>query len=176
MKKMFSFLLALTLILSLTTTAFAATLDNSGETDTADVTATYVAGQSGSTVYSVDVAWEGLTFTYNGATTGTWDPATHTYSGSMEAGWASNSGTITITNHSNAAITATASYAAKTGYEAVGMTFGNNEAQIASADNQEGENGAGVAKSVQITVTPNGNLPETAATATVIGTITVTIQ
>ncbi len=173
MKKLISLLLALTFVLSLSTTAFAATLDNTGESDTADVTATYVAGQSAGTVYSVDVAWEGLTFTYNGAAEGTWDPATHSYNGSTEAGWAEGNGTITVTNHSNAAITATASYAAKPGYEAVGMTFGNNGAEIASADNGDG---TGSAKTGEITVEPNGTLPDTATNETVIGTITVTIS
>ncbi len=178
MKKQFALLLTLALVLGLSTTAFAAETDKietQKGTATADVKATYVAGQSGGTVYSVDVAWEGLTFTYNGASTGAWDPATHTYNGTTAAGWATSNGTITVTNHSNAAIKVNLSYTANEGFDDVSMTFDNNNFNVGNADS--GANGAaGQAKSFTAKVTPAGTLPDTTTTETVIGTITVTIE
>ncbi len=174
MKKLISLLLALALVLSFSATAFASSLDAAGSSSQAQVKATYKAGYSGGTVYSVDVTWEGLSFTYNGAAQGTWDPETHTYTGTTEAGWDKGEGVITLTNHSNTAITATAAYAAADGYETVSMVFGSNGAVIASADKGDGTQGE--AQTGTITVTPSGTLPDTADTETVIGTITITIQ
>lgn len=50
-------------------------------------------------VYKVDVTWEKLTFTY---TSPTWNANTHVYEGGT---WNEDSGTITVTNHSNWGIT-----------------------------------------------------------------------
>ncbi len=170
MTKTVSILLALALVLSLAIPALA-------DDRQADVTATYIAGHDGGVVYNVDVTWDGLSFIYNGASKGDWDPVTHTYTGASAAGWAEGNGTITITNHSNAAITAEAAYKAAEGFDAVGVDFGGNNVTIGSADNGEGENGAGLAKSAEITVTPKGTLPENnTGKAVVVGTITVTIQ
>ena len=81
---------------------------------TADVNGTYQAGSSGAVVYSVDIAWTNMNFTYTGAGEA-WDPETHQYSGSSEGAWTASNDSITVTNHSNAAVKATASYQAETG-------------------------------------------------------------
>lgn len=75
-----------------------------------------------------------------------------------------------MTNHSNAAVTATASFQADGGYEAVSMTFGeNNGNTIATAVGTQ----VGEAPSATITVTPSGDLP--ADTNGTIGSVTLTI-
>ena len=89
---------------------FAADGVGEGGSDSADVTGTYAEGTSSIPVYSVDIAWEGLSFTYNGGNEGTWNPDTHQYDGSTEPGWADDEGVITITNHSNVAVTALSTY------------------------------------------------------------------
>ena len=136
----------------------------------AEVKGTYQPGGSGAVVYSVDIAWTDMNFTYTGAGEGTWNPETHQYSGSSEGAWTASNDSITVTNHSNAAVKATASYKAETGYESTTMTFGNNEATVATAVGTE----VASAPSATITVTPGGTLAES-ANGGKIGTITVSI-
>ena len=171
MKKITTLLAAAALTCTMGTTAFAADQDgvNTGSYS-ADVKGTYQAGSSGA-VYSVDIAWTDMSFTYTGAGEGTWDPETHQYSGgSSEGAWTASNDSITVTNHSNAAVKATASYQAETGYESTTMTFGNNEATVATAVGTE----VASAPSATITVTPGGTLAES-ANGGKIGTITVSI-
>ena len=136
----------------------------------AEVKGTYQAGSSGAVVYSVDIAWTDMSFIYTGAGEGTWDPETHQYSGSSEGAWTASNDSITVTNHSNAAVKATASYQAETGYESTTMTFGNNGATVATAVDTE----VASAPKAIITVTPGGTLAESADGGK-IGTITVSI-
>lgn len=169
MKKITTLLAAAALTCAMGTTAFAAdqTGVNTGSYS-ADVKGTYQAG--GAVVYSVDIAWTDMSFTYTGAGEGTWDPETHQYSGSSEGAWTASDDSITVTNHSNAAVKATASYQAETGYESTTMTFGNNEATVATAVGTE----VASAPSATITVTPSGTLAQS-ANGGKIGTITVSI-
>ena len=79
MKKLIATALALTMTLSLSTTALAAGNVNGagvGSQDPIDVTAKYNDGATEPTVYSVDLTWEDMTFTYNESGTRTWDPDT----------------------------------------------------------------------------------------------------
>lgn len=64
MKKTISVLLALVLILAMSTTAFAATIESSPGSQDIDVNAKYVDGVSAPTKYSVDVSWGAMEFTY----------------------------------------------------------------------------------------------------------------
>ena len=171
MKKMISLLAAAALTCTMGTTAFAADQDGVKTGDyTADVNGTYQAGISGDVVYSVDIAWTDMSFTYTGAGEGTWDPETHQYSGSSEGAWTASDDSITVTNHSNAAVKATAKFEADSGYESTTMSFGNNEATVATAVGTE----VASAPSATITVTPGGTLAESADGGK-IGTITVSI-
>ena len=77
-----------TATLSLSTTALAAgNVDGAGvgSQDPIDVTAKYNDGATEPTVYSVDLTWEDMTFTYNESGTRTWDPDTHTYTDTTSA-------------------------------------------------------------------------------------------
>lgn len=170
MKKLVSMLAAAALVCTMSTTAFAADQDGVGTGSySADVKGTYQAGGSGAVVYSVDIAWTNMNFTYTGAGEA-WDPETHQYSGSSEGAWTASNDSITVTNHSNAAVEATASYQAEPGYESTTMTFGNNGATVATAVGTE----VASAPSATITVTPGGTLAES-ANGSKIGTITVSI-
>ena len=99
----------------------------------AEVKGTYQPGGSGAVVYSVDIAWTDMNFTYTGAGEGTWNPETHQYEGGTEASWTDSNASVTVINHSNAPVTATASYAADPDYGSTTMTFGNNGATVATA-------------------------------------------
>ena len=171
MKKITTLLAAAALTCAMGTTAFAADQDGVNTGDyTADVKGTYQAVGSGAVVYSVDIAWTDMSFTYTGVGEGTWDPETHQYSGSSEGAWTASDDSITVTNHSNAAVKATAKFEADSGYESTTMTFGNNEATVATAVGTE----VASAPSATITVTPSGTLAES-ANGGKIGTITVNI-
>lgn len=170
LKKITALLATAALVLTMSTTAFA---ENQTGVSTggysATVNGTYQAGGSSATVYSVDITWDDMSFTYTAAGQGTWNPETHKYDGGSEASW-SGSKNIVVTNHSNAAVTATAKFEADSGYESTSMTFGDKSGStIATAvDTQVNK-----APKATITVTPGGSLPE--STNGKIGTITVNI-
>ena len=172
MKKLLSIILSLALIMSMSMTAFAADVEADGGSASANVTGTYNAGSDGGVEYSVDIEWSGLNFTYNEGGK-SWNATTHTYD-TTEAGWAESDAKITVTNHSNAAITATPTWTAAEGYSDVTMTFANeSDTEITSLGLDSAElNNAAV--SGTITVTPGGTLANT-ANQTVIGTVTVTV-
>ena len=113
MKKLIATALALTMTLSLSTTALAAgNVDGAGvgSQDPIDVTAKYNDDATEPTVYSVDLTWEDMTFTYNESGTRTWDPDTHTYTDTTSAGWDKTTAAVTATNHSNAQVTVSFTY------------------------------------------------------------------
>ena len=168
MKKLISLILALALVMSMSAVVFAEDQTNVGVGDyTADVTGTYVAGTTGGTIFSVDIAWAGMSFTYHAEQQPVWNVETHTYSEVVAAYW-EGEGTITVTNHSNAKISATPTYTKNTGFESANMSFSTSKLNLASA----ADTNAAVVGT--ITVTPSGSLPANTEDTT-IGTITVTI-
>lgn len=178
MKQIFTLALTFLLIFSLVTvTAFAAdatTITASGGTATKAVTASYSAGAGGSgTVYSVDITWGSMAFTYSDGSGPTWNPATHTYSSGGAGGWSHSGNTVTVTNHSNAQVTANLAYASETGYEGISGSFGNKSTMnLATAVNTPVEN----APTDTAALTLSGTLNSTVTDPTKIGTITVTIH
>ena len=104
--------------------AYADTIGTAGGTASHDVTATYRAdssGGAGGKVYSVDITWGDMAFTYT-AEAGIWDPTTHKTTDAEGGVWTVNNdggNTITVTNHSNTGVTAAFSYAADTGFEGI---------------------------------------------------------
>lgn len=113
MKKLIATALALTMTLSLSTTALAAgNVDGAGlgSLDPIDVTAKYNDDATEPTVYSVDLTWDDMTFTYNESGTRIWDPYTHTYTDTTSAGWDKVTAAVTATNHSNTAVTVSFTY------------------------------------------------------------------
>ncbi|MBR2890751.1 MAG: hypothetical protein IKC09_10805 [Oscillospiraceae bacterium] len=167
MKKLISLILALALVMSMSAVVFAEDQTNVNVGDyTADVTGTYVEGTTGGTIFSVDIAWAGMSFTYHAEQQPVWDVETHTYSEAVAAYW-EGEGTITVTNHSNAKISATPTYTKNTGFESANMSFSTAKLLVASAE-------SGSAQTGTITVTPSGSLPANTEDTT-IGTITIAI-
>ncbi len=173
MKKLLVLVLSLALLCAMSVPAFAATpITSVGGSDSASVKGTYVSGSGSLTVYSVDIAWGSMEFTYTDASQGNWNPLTHEYDGAVEATWtcADGANRITVTNHSNASVTATLSYAAATGYDAISGAFSAGELVLDSAVGTAFA--AAPAKSSLLTL--SGALPKTATNVT-IGTVTVTL-
>ena len=100
-----------------------------GDSVSQDVKVTYTENPGVEKVYSVDVAWNGMEdFTYTGSAGATWDPGTHTYDDTTGGDWTQKTGTVKVTNHSNAAVAATASYEPGESYTGITGTFtGSND-------------------------------------------------
>ena len=180
MKKKLALVLTLAMVFSLAPlSAYAdtkSTINTANGTASCDVKATYVAGSSGGAgtkVYSVDIVWGDMAFTYT-EEAGVWNPATHETTGANGGVWSVNNtdgNKIKVTNHSNAAVTATFSYAAATGYDSISGSFDKATLNLATAVGTEVSN----APSDTAALTLTGALASTVTTSTKIGTITVTL-
>lgn len=170
MKKAIALILTMVLLLSLSATAFADTIQTGDKN--IDVTAQYNQGITTPDVYSVDIQWEGMTFVYNESGSKVWNPATHTYTDNTTAGWVDNTAAITVTNHSNVAVTAEFTYAP---VEGTGVT---GTLDVSTGELAAGEvNDVDGADSVVSTLTISGVPTETVtAEGVVVGIITVSIS
>lgn len=178
MKKKTALVLTLAMVFSLAPlSAYADTIDRVGGTASHDVTATYVDGSSGGaggTVYSVDIAWGDMAFTYTAAA-GTWDPANHTYTGAEGGVWKvdkEGGNTITVTNHSNTDVTAAFNYAPAEGFTGISGSFDNALLNLPTAVGTAVE----AAPKGTASLSLDGALDSAATTSTKIGTITVTLN
>ena len=169
---------SLAMVFSLTPlSAYADTITAVGGTASHDVKATYRAdssGGAGGTVYSVDITWGDMAFTYT-AEAGIWDPATHKTTGAEGGVWTvdkEGGNTITVTNHSNTGVTAAFSYAADTGFEGITGTFDKASLDLATAVGTTVEGAPKATTSLSL----DGALGSTTADNTKIGTITVTLN
>lgn len=179
MKKILSLVLALALVMSLSVTAFAAeTATSTGGDSTITVKGTYNGTASSETV-SVDIAWDAMSFTYNAASQGTWVPGDHSYSGAAAESWSATGNTITVTNHSNVAVTASFAFAKDSAVttELTGsFTYGDKTATENAVTLAAGVvNGYDSADKVVATLAMNGSLPADWTAGNTIGTVTVTI-
>ena len=167
-KKIIAATLALTLSMSMGNFVYAA------EDSSADIKATYQAGKENTdTVYSVDVKWGSLEYTYSSGVTKSWDPTTLKYKEtSGTSSWTCQDGAdqITVTNNSNADITASLAYA---GTESnITGTFSNSKIGLKSAEGTH----AGEGPSGTTALSLNGALSDTTASKKEIGNVTVTIS
>lgn len=146
-----------------------------GDSDTRDVKATYYANTKAETVYSVDIEWGNMEYTYTIDSEGTWNPETHQFDGaSGEGNWSCDTGAnqVTVTNHSNAAVKANFSYVSEEGYDGITGTFDKNTQDLATAEGTEVLN----APKETSTLSLSGALKKNVTTPTTIGTATVTLN
>lgn len=200
MKKTFSILLALVLVLALSAPAFADVPATGGTSQ--DVTATYVPAVEGGmtgTVYDVTITWTPNTtsnLTYNGGSEATyrWNAGTLKYEVSegnnIAEGWTGSTGyQVTITNKSNADVKATVTATAN--YDLTAERTGDEDKTLERADKAIFEKGdhywadvAAQGTATAMTVTYTYSDKDNAATApeapsdtsVTVGTITVSLS
>lgn len=174
MKKVLTIFLSLALLSMASVTAFAASpITSEGGSDSANVKGTYTAGTAATTVYSVDITWGSMEFTYTDASQGTWNPETHAYDDIVAAKWSCVEGAnkITVTNHSNAAVKAQFSYASESKYSEISGAFTNATLNLNSAVGTAFLS----APSGSSTLSLTGELSSDTLASTKIGTVTVTL-
>lgn len=178
MKKKTALVLTLAMVFSLAPlSAYADTIGTAGGTASHDVTATYRAdssGGAGGTVYSVDITWGDMAFTYT-AEAGIWDPTTHKTTDAEGGVWTvdkEGGNTITVTNHSNTDVTAAFNYAPASGFEGISGSFDKESLALKTAVGTEVAN----APSGTAALTLDGALGSDTTANTTIGTITVTLN
>lgn len=175
MKKLIATALALTMTLSLSTTALAAgNVDGAvvGSQEPIDVTAKYNDSTADPIVYSVDLKWDDMTFTYNESGTRTWDPDTHTYTDTTSAGWDKITAAVTATNHSNTEVTVSFTYTPQ-GATGVNASMSKDSFKLAAGVENRPNEAATDSSILMITGTPNNSVTAEGVT---IGAITVTIE
>lgn len=175
MKKLLTIILSLALLSMASVTAFAANpITFEDGSDSADVKGTYVAGSSTAAVYSVDITWGSMEFTYTDASSGVWNPQTHKYDGATAtAGWSCEAGAnkITVTNHSNVAVTVQLTYNPDIKYSDITGSFTKALLNLKTAEDTEFSN----APSGSAELTLSGGLSSDTSASTKIGTVTVTL-
>ena len=175
MKKLIATALALTMTLGMSTTALAAgNVDGAGVglQDPIDVTAKYNDNTADSIVYSVDLTWEDMTFTYNESGTRIWNPDTHTYTDTTSAGWDKITAAVTATNHSNAQVTVKFDYTPK-GNTGVNASMSKDSFKLTAGVENKPNEAATDNSILTITGTPNNSVTAEGVT---VGSITVTIS
>lgn len=174
MKKIIAIILTLVMLSAASVTAIAASpVTSQGESDSAEVKGTYVAGGSAATVYSVDIAWGNMEFTYTDASEGTWNPETHQYDNVVDAKWScgADANKISVTNHSNSDVTVKFTYDSESGFDGISGTFSDAELTLPSAVNTERDNAPAGSTNLSL----DGALSSGASEKTKIGTVTVTL-
>ena len=178
-KKALTLCVATILGLSSGTVAMAATINSAGGRDSHAVYGTYQPEGEAATVYSVDVSWGSMEFTYtDGAVSKIWNPSTHQYTESVgEGSWSNQDGAnkVTVTNRSNKALTATVEAATSGSY--TGITAKVNNASLSLADASIGASTtvAGTASTASTTISLSGALTDKTANKATIGSVTVKI-
>ena len=175
-KNIFASLGAFALIASMGTTVFADTIETEDGSNSSDIKASYNADSPApDTVYSVDITWGSLDFTYTSGDTQVWNPDTHKFEVTKGAPtWKCVSGAdeIKVTNHSNAAITTTYEYTQKNS-SGISGSFDKSTADLAAATEGSSQD---TAPSSTSKLTLSGGLPTTATTKTAIGSVTVSVN
>jgi len=194
MKKCLSLVLALVMMLSLSVSAGAAEITALGGSVNKAVTIQVDDNGTGE-VYSVQVDWGNLAFEYNmNSSLGEWDPENHQYDneGTEAQGWQIKDSqaviqenidenlvtvgvknTITVSNHSNAAVKYTASYVDDNGTNVSGITM--YDAELPTGEDLAACAVGGVAPSHSFAFGVTGTPGATTDGIITLGTLTITI-
>lgn len=175
MRRLFAISLAVALGLSAGVAVFAESSEQTiGQNESQSITV--IAKRTDTTenkiVYSVDMKWDDMVFTYHEKSTRVWNPIDHTYSEEITGEWDKNTAEILVTNHSNAGV--------KVGfvYKTIGDTNLTGTLDVTESTLKAGvENDYEHADNVTSKLTLSGKPNETVSEAgSRIGTITITVS
>lgn len=179
MRKLFAISIAAALALLTGVAVFAESSEKTisgNESQSINVIAKRTDTTENNVVYSVDMKWDDMTFTYHEKSTRVWNPTDHTYSEKITGEWDKNTADILVANHSNADVgyTLTCSVDSKYSNFYLGTDkysmLGKDIGTLKTAENTTVEN----APSKQLTIYPLGSLPAGTNDANV-ATLTITI-
>ena len=117
MKKFLALVLALVMVLSMATNAFATTISQGSEN--IDVQARYEDQTETPDVYSVDISWGPMQFTYTKTGNMVWDPQWHTYNDETTGSWSGEGNSVRVVNHSNTGVSVWLGFETMEGFESV---------------------------------------------------------
>ena len=172
MKKIFAILLIACLIWTIGITALASEHIGQVGSKEIEVTANYASTNSTPVVYSVDIDWSNMNFTYTRRNINIWNAGNHSYSLVSDGGWDNTSANITVTNHSNVAVRVKMVYKAQ-GNTGIKAALTNGTAELAAGEEGNYNGADSVTATLTVSGTPNGAI---ASEAVKIGTIKVTIN
>lgn len=183
-KRVLSITTALVLTLCTSIAAYASSEPNSGKIETVGGTAShgvFALYQSNTDteadkVYSVEVAWGSMAFTYSEGTL-KWNPESHEYT-NLNAGWkhkGEGANEVTVINHSNAELRATVSAVMDEGYTGINPSVENGNIILGDASKDADTQIEGFPTSGKASISLSGELQDNTAPNQVIGTVTVTI-
>lgn len=172
-KKIASVLMATALLAAAGISASAETVPSN---PSHNVMGTYTDSSTANTVYSVDVKWGAMKFNYTKSGNAVWNPKDHSYDrGGVTGSWNAEGNTVTVTNHSNAAVHVAAAFAAETDVLGDSVT-GTFETPNATLNAGEEGNYAGADKEV-FTLTMSGDPKDNfGSEETKIGTVTIDLS
>lgn len=168
MKKILINFIAFAIVFSTSITAFGAeknqSIDVTAKTNDDNVTE--------AVIYSVDISWDDMTFTYLESGSKMWNAETHTYVTNTSGGWDKTMADIRITNHSNTVIDVSVTYS---GVEHTGIvgTITNGTATLQAGVEGKPKEADNVTATFTISGTPSAMVKESGVK---IGSITVKIS
>ena len=171
-KKFAVAVLALMLMATQAGMASAETMSGKNDSKSIDVKARYVDGITEPEVYSVDITWGSMEFTYSAAGTHEWNPGTHKYTDNTSASWTADGNDVTVVNHSNKDVKVDFAYAVAEGYGGVTGEFSvtTDTLDAGVEDNADG------ADSVVTRLTLSGVLASNVLEFTKVGSVTVSLS
>lgn len=137
-----------------------------------EVTAKSTSTVSTPIVYSVDIDWGNMNFTYTRHNTNKWNAGNHSYSLVSDGAWDNPTANITVTNHSNVAVQVKMMYTAQ-GNTGVKGTLTNATAELAAGEVGNYSSADSVTATLTVSGTPNSTV---ASDGVKVGTIKVTIN
>ncbi len=152
-------------IITLPVTVKIQTADGSKQTLTSNVTISYTVDSP--TVFSVDIEWGSMEFTYS---SGDWDPETHSY-GNQKWNCDDGSNRVTVINNGLEDINAAFSYAKASGYEHISGALYNDGNELLTEAVTVSANGQSTSAYLRLQGEPTGSMK-----SAIIGAVTVQIS
>lgn len=141
-----------------------------------EMTGSFDPAEDETIVYSVDVSWGSMEFTYEDEIEGTWNPATHNYDGAEPAGWNCTNGAneVTVTNHSNADVKVSFGYTPNAAYNVNGSFDKTGTTTLTRGVANDYDNADSVTAS--LTLDDSTPLDPSVTAESVIGTVIVSLS